>query len=78
MSRYDERDDEDFTDLPRFKRRYGCRYCGSGAEPITCSQISQAGWITFVLMLLFCWPLFWIGLLMREEYYQCPDCDRRV
>jgi DNA-directed RNA polymerase subunit RPC12/RpoP len=78
-SRYDDRDDE-LDDLPRFKGRSGveCHRCGCTDPPVVRSQVSQAGWITLILMILFCWPLFWIGLLMTEEYHQCSDCGVRL
>jgi len=34
--------------------------------------------VVFVVMLLFCWPLFFIGLLMKEEYQVCSDCGARL
>jgi hypothetical protein len=30
-----------------------------------------------VLVLLF-WPLFWIGLLIKENYRVCADCGRTL
>jgi hypothetical protein len=29
-------------------------------------------------MLMFCFPLFWIGLLMKEDVKVCADCGRRL
>lgn len=55
-----------------------CDYCGSTEPPYRTSQISQAGWIVFALMLVFFFPLFWIGLLMTETNYTCRDCGRRL
>jgi hypothetical protein len=40
-------------------------------------QISQAGWITFAVLIATCWPLCWIGLLMNEDYLACGDCGRK-
>jgi len=59
-------------------REVECEYCGSNEPPYRTSQISQAGWIVFVLMLVFFFPLFWIGLLMTETQYTCRDCGRRL
>jgi hypothetical protein len=42
------------------------------------TQISAAGWTVFIVMILFCWPLFFIGLLMTEEYRVCSDCGMRL
>jgi hypothetical protein len=53
---------------------FRCPYCGTDAPPVTGQRISTAGWIVFAVMLLFCFPLFFIGLLMKEEYRQCSYC----
>jgi hypothetical protein len=54
-----------------------CPFCGTTARPYVSSAISQAGWITFVLLLLFCLPLFWIGLLITEPQVHCSECGAR-
>ena len=54
--------------------QYRCPYCGTNQPPFTVSKISSGGWIVFALMLLFCFPLFWIGLLMKETSQVCPQC----
>ncbi len=41
-------------------------------------RISVAGWIVFAVLLLFCFPLFWIGLLIKEEYRSCYECGVRI
>lgn len=66
------------TNHPAHQRGYRCPRCNSNALPIGRAQISEAGWITFVLMLVFCFPLFFIGLLMTEEYRVCPVCYAKV
>lgn len=38
------------------------------------SKISQDGWVVFIVLLFFCLPLCWIGLLMRQETRVCPVC----
>jgi DNA-directed RNA polymerase subunit RPC12/RpoP len=55
-----------------------CGHCGSTARPYRSTVISQSGWITFVLLLIFFFPLFWIGLLMTEMKYTCSDCGVRI
>jgi DNA-directed RNA polymerase subunit RPC12/RpoP len=59
-------------------RRPRCPYCGSTAAPYYTNVISQAGWITFALLLVFCFPLFWIGLLITEPQRMCSDCNARL
>jgi ribosomal protein L37AE/L43A len=60
------------------RRGFHCPFCGSDAPPVTREQISLAGWIVFAVMLVTCFPLFWIGLLMKEEAKFCGDCGRKL
>jgi lipopolysaccharide-induced tumor necrosis factor-alpha factor len=71
---------EAYTPPPRSRSSSGfrCRYCESTARPRTQNQISVAGWIVFAVMLVFCFPLFWIGLLMTEDVKTCSDCGRKL
>jgi len=57
---------------------YRCHNCGTTFLPRIERKISTAGWITFALLLAFIFPLFWIGLLIKEDQYVCPMCRRRV
>ena len=83
----DDRDDT-YDEAPRSRRRrpvrtsfdrgFRCPFCGTDDPPLTSKQISAAGWITFAVMMVFCFPLFWIGLLMNEEKHRCRDCGRTL
>jgi|SRR6266516_1884868 len=53
---------------------FRCPYCQSQSPPIQKQKISTAGWILFVVLLLACFPLCWIGLLMKEDYRSCSFC----
>lgn len=53
---------------------FRCPYCGTDAPPLVAQRISTAGWVVFAAMLIFCFPLFFIGLLIKEEYSQCSWC----
>jgi len=55
----------------------GCYNCGSTLTPVLRSKMSDAGLIVLVVMLMVCFPLFWIGLMMKEEYTICPSCGVR-
>lgn len=77
------RDDyDDYEDEPREwrpqRRGYECPFCGSTEPPATRKEISVGGWIVFAVMLLFCFPLFWIGFLIKDEKYFCYDCRRKI
>ena len=57
---------------------YRCAHCGSSAfAPLVVKKISTDGWVTFALLLFFCTPFFWIGLLMKEEYRICATCGAK-
>ena len=79
----DDIDDEDDRPSRRPSRRSGvgsvCRFCGSDAPPHFSSQISAAGWITFVLLLVLgCWPFFIIGLFIKEDVRKCSECGAKL
>jgi RNA polymerase subunit RPABC4/transcription elongation factor Spt4 len=57
---------------------YRCPHCGSTYPPIAEKRISTGGWVVFASLLVFCLPLFWIGLLMKEELRTCPMCRARL
>lgn len=57
---------------------YRCPHCMSQFLPRVERRISTAGWITFALLLVFFFPLFWIGLLVKEDVRVCPSCGHRV
>jgi hypothetical protein len=62
----------------RRRRRFRCPYCDSSELPIETRRVSSAGWMLFVIFLLFFLPLFWIGLLITEPETRCYDCRRRL
>ena len=52
-----------------------CPMCRQGTEYIPVQQISTAGWVVFAILLaIVCWPLCWIGLLMKETKLKCARC----
>lgn len=53
---------------------FHCPYCRTNMPPLTRQRISTGGWITFAILLMVCFPLCWIGLLMKENYNQCVQC----
>jgi DNA-directed RNA polymerase subunit RPC12/RpoP len=57
---------------------YRCPRCGSEAPPLKTRRISTAGWVTFGVLMFLCLPLFWIGLLIQEDYFSCPACGARA
>lgn len=74
----DEYDYEDSPRLPGPRKGFRCPFCGSDSAPRVRKQISQTGWVVFVLLLLFCFPLCFIGLLIKEDYRQCYECGMKL
>jgi hypothetical protein len=38
------------------------------------TKISTGGWVLFVGLLILCFPLCWIGLLIKSSWKECPHC----
>lgn len=55
-----------------------CPRCGGQHFPQIERKISQAGWITFAVLLVTIPFLFWIGLLIKEDVRVCPVCNLRL
>jgi hypothetical protein len=53
---------------------YSCPHCGSTLAPIFDRRISTAGWIVFFTLLIFCLPLCFVGLFIKEDYRKCSWC----
>jgi hypothetical protein len=41
-------------------------------------KISTAGWIVFAALLITFFPLFWIGLLIKENVRVCQVCNYKI
>lgn len=57
---------------------FRCSHCMSQYQPRIERRISTAGWITFAVLLVFFFPLFWIGLLIKEDVRVCQTCNTKV
>lgn len=55
-----------------------CPYCRSRQPPIWKSEISTAGWITCVVLLVTTCFFFWVGFLIRDKYTVCSSCNVRL
>jgi hypothetical protein len=55
-----------------------CPFCATTYPPILQRQTSTGGWVTFAVLLVTCLPLFWVGLLMKENRLICSVCRRRL
>jgi RNA polymerase subunit RPABC4/transcription elongation factor Spt4 len=53
---------------------YHCPQCHSRLFPRRERRISTGGWVVFGVLMFAFFPLFWIGLLIREDVNVCPVC----
>jgi hypothetical protein len=59
--------------------RFHCPFCRSPAVPHEVTNITNAGWIFFIVLFLFlCWPLCWLGFLIRETNTFCSTCRMKL
>ncbi|HEY0427764.1 MAG TPA: hypothetical protein VGC76_08265, partial [Pyrinomonadaceae bacterium] len=57
---------------------YRCPRCSSQLFPRFERKISQTGWIVFAVLLVAFFPLFWVGLLIKEDVRVCPVCGLSI
>jgi hypothetical protein len=57
---------------------YRCPHCATQNFPRVERKISTAGWIVFAALLIVFFPIFWVGLLIKEDVKICPVCNARV
>lgn len=57
---------------------YRCPRCASQTIPRYERKVSTAGWIVFAVLLVVFFPLFWVGLLIKEPVPFCPVCNLRL
>jgi RNA polymerase subunit RPABC4/transcription elongation factor Spt4 len=57
---------------------YRCPNCMSQFLPRIERRISTTGWIVFGVLLVVFFPLFWVGLLIKEDTQVCPSCNARL
>ncbi len=67
-----------FRSGQQMSQPYRCPHCMSQFLPRVERRISTGGWITFAMLMVFFFPLFWIGLLVKEDIRVCPSCGNRV
>lgn len=57
---------------------FRCPRCATTFPPRVEKRISTGGWITFAVLIVVFFPLFWIGLLIKEEVVQCQGCNLKL
>jgi hypothetical protein len=75
-------DDEPAEERRRPRRSDGvgfrCPFCGTSEPPNVDSKVSTGGWVLFVVLLISCFPLCFIGLFVREDYRVCSSCGVKL
>lgn len=54
-----------------------CPYCKYSGLPVIEKKVSEAGWVVFVILLLFCLILCWIPFVvdgLKKDVRICPSC----
>lgn len=62
----------------QFAQPFRCPHCSSQMVPRIERRISTAGWVTFAVLLVVFFPLFWIGLLIKEDVPVCLACNSKL
>lgn len=57
---------------------FHCPRCATTMMPRFDRKISTGGWITFAALLIFFFPLFWVGLLIKENVRVCSICNLQI
>lgn len=65
-------------DRPRKRKQFVCPFCQSEGPPETVSKVSTAGWVIFCVLLVCCFPLCFIGILIKEETRKCRTCGSKL
>jgi hypothetical protein len=60
------------------QQAYLCQRCMNRFPPRYERRVSTAGWIVFAVLLVTFFPLFWIGLLIKEDVWVCQACNARM
>ena len=56
---------------------FKCPFCSSEEIPTTTKRVNTGGWVLFVVLLLFCFPLCFIPFLVdgcKDEVRKCLSC----
>lgn len=57
---------------------FRCPNCMAEMMPRIERKISTTGWIVFAVLLVTVFPLFWIGLLIKEDVPFCQTCNAKL
>ena len=58
-----------------------CPFCAHEGPPVIAKQMSVAGWVLFVVLLLLCLPLCWLPFVIggcKDEIRKCAACGCKM
>ena len=58
-----------------FEAHFRGPFSSGAAQPWLTTETSKNGWVVFGIFMVCCLPLFWIGLLVKENYRLCSTCE---
>jgi hypothetical protein len=67
-----------YNNVNGLQQSYLCPHCMNRFPPHYERRISTTGWIVFAVLLVAFFPLFWIGLLIKEDVWVCQACNARI
>ena len=75
-------DDEDYRRPARRPHRRErdceCPNCGTVDDAYERKEIAPEGWVVLVVLLVTFFPLFFLGLLMKQNYLVCRECGYKI
>lgn len=63
---------------PHIAQLFRCPNCMAEMMPRLERKISTTGWVVFAVLLVTVFPLFWIGLLIKEDVPFCQRCNAKL
>lgn len=67
-----------YNQANNLEQPYLCPHCMNRFPPRYERKVSTTGWIVFAVLLVTFFPLFWIGLLIKEDTWVCQACNARL
>ena len=57
---------------------FSCPGCGTGMPPFERSKTTWVSWCVAAILLFVCFPVFWLGFLIRQKEYICSNCGCKI
>ncbi|MCY2926420.1 MAG: hypothetical protein NT031_13460 [Planctomycetota bacterium] len=63
---------------PVLNSGFTCPGCGTDLPPFVEAKVTAVGWVLTVVLLFAFFPLFWLGLLVKQKRFVCSNCGRQI